>query len=366
MTRPKPFKDLVQEGIHKGVGEGVFPGAVLLVSHEGRIIFHEGAGHTSLEKDSRPIKKNTIFDLASLTKPLATSLSFMKLVDTGRIGLDQSLAELIKDRPLMEKAGITPRLLLCHASGFEAWRPFYLELEQVEPHARKKALRDKLLSLPLAYKPGERSLYSDLGFMMLEWLLEISSGLSLKEYTRQYIYKTLALDLFFAKRGKPVPFKKETIAATEVCSRRNQLMQGEVHDDNAYVLGGYSGHAGLFGNAGDIWRLVSCLLQHYYGQRSDLFSPETVRAFFTRQDIKEGTWALGWDTPSQANSSSGRYFSPKSVGHLGFTGTSVWADLEKDIIVILLTNRVHPDRDNIKIRDFRPRIHDLIMKAMMP
>ena len=143
-------------------------------------------------------------------------------------------------------------------------------------------------------------------------------------------------------------------------------MQGEVHDENAYALGGYSGHAGLFGTSADIFRLTSCLIDHYSGQRSDLFSPETVRVFFTRQEIaKDSTWALGWDTPALTNSSSGKYFSPNSVGHLGFTGTSIWMDLEKEIIVILLTNRVHPDRNNIKIREFRPKIHDLIMEKVI-
>ena len=136
-------------------------------------------------------------------------------------------------------------------------------------------------------------------------------------------------------------------------------------DENAYAVGGYSGHAGLFGTAEEVYEIVKLLKEHYLGVLQDHLNPKIVRTFFTRQERTEGsTWALGWDTPSIKNSSSGRFFSENSVGHLGFTGTSVWMDLEKDVVVILLTNRIHPTRDNEKIRAFRPKIHDLIMKEL--
>ena len=361
-----PYHQLIAL-IDKGVDQGVFPGAALLVSHKGKIIFHEGTGHTSLADQPSPVNEQTLFDLASLTKPLATSLAFMKLVDMGRLHLDQPLSELLPDRSLGEKENITPRLLLCHSAGFEDWQPFYLQLEKFEPQKRKQILRDKLLELPLLYTPGGKDLYSDLGFMMLEWIIEISSKQSLNQFIQDTIYKPLFLNnLFFIKANKPLTFNREMIAATENCPWRKRTIQGEVHDENAYALGGFSGHAGLFGTAADIFRLASCLMDHYSGQKNDLFSPETVRAFFTRQDIAKGsTWALGWDTPALTNSSSGKYFSPTSIGHLGFTGTSIWMDLEKEIIVILLTNRVHPDRNNIKIREFRPMIHDQIMELIL-
>ncbi len=138
-----------------------------------------------------------------------------------------------------------------------------------------------------------------------------------------------------------------------------------MHDENAYAVGGYSGHAGLFGTAEEVCKIIKLLREHYFGMQQDYLKPETVRTFFTRQDKVEGsTWALGWDTPSLKDSSSGRFFSENSVGHLGFSGTSVWMDLEKDVVVILLTNRVHPTRANEKIRAFRPMIHDLIMKEL--
>jgi len=156
--------------------------------------------------------------------------------------------------------------------------------------------------------------------------------------------------------------KKKLCAATENCPWRGEVIQGHVHDENAYALGGYSGHAGLFGTAQDILILINELIKVYHGNRTELLNAEIVRAFFTRQDIVSGsTWALGWDTPSTKDSSSGNCFSLNSIGHLGFTGTSVWIDLERHITVIFLTNRIHPDRTNEKIRIFRPKIHDLVM-----
>jgi len=139
----------------------------------------------------------------------------------------------------------------------------------------------------------------------------------------------------------------------------------ELHDENAYALGGYSGHAGLFGIAEEIYAIANILREHYYGKREDFFKPETVRTFFVRQSLVcNSTWALGWDTPSSDNSSAGNYFSQNSVGHLGFTGTSIWIDLDKDVVVIFLTNRIHPTRNNKKIKEMRPRLHNLIMEEL--
>jgi CubicO group peptidase (beta-lactamase class C family) len=170
--------------------------------------------------------------------------------------------------------------------------------------------------------------------------------------------------LSFSENNRP-RYPAEQYAATEDCPWRGRVLRGVVHDDNAYALGGYSGHAGLFGTVLDCYAVVNLLREHYRGLREDYLKASTVRAFFTRQDIVIGsTWALGWDTPSKTGSSAGRYFSQKSVGHLGFTGTSLWMDLEKDVIVILLTNRVHPARANEEIKAFRPQLHDAIMKAL--
>jgi CubicO group peptidase (beta-lactamase class C family) len=352
--------------LEKGTREGVFPGAVLLVAHHGQVVFFQETGNLSLIPKPAGMRKDTIFDLASLTKPLATTLALMKLVDDGNIQLDQPLSKLLTVPLPSDKKDLTPRLLLSHTAGFTDWKPFYSELEKFGIHERKGRLREWLMNTPLSYAPGEGCLYSDIGFMVLEWIVEERSGTPLPLFLERTFYGPLGLTtIFFSGRTPPAHIKNDRFAATEACAWRGGIMQGIVHDENAYALGGYSGHAGLFGTAMETFTLVNLLRTHFLGARRDYLHPETVKIFFTRQDrVKGCTRTLGWDTPSLQGSSSGRYFSSNSVGHLGFTGTSLWMDLESDVIVILLTNRVHPDRRNEKIRTFRPKIHDCIMETL--
>ena len=183
----------------------------------------------------------------------------------------------------------------------------------------------------------------------------------------RHFYDPLGLNkTFFYEHAVPLRFGEDQFfAATEDCLWRKKVLKGIVHDENAYALGGYSGHAGLFSNAREVYILTNLLREHYRGEREDYLRPETVRDFFRRAGVVKGsTWALGWDTPSPENSSSGGCFSKRSVGHLGFTGTSIWIDLERDVILIFLTNRVHPTRKNEKIREFRPVLHDMVMKEL--
>ncbi len=312
------------------------------------------------------MEKETVFDLASLTKPLATTLVMMKLVEEGLIDLDRSLYEIMPPVPLRDKGRLTPRMLLSHSAGLADWKPFYLKMVQFPPEFRKGILREQIIDLPFARTPGTACLYSDLGFMLLEWLIEEMAGEPLASFVARSFYEPLSLKkTFLGPENRPESIAVERIAATEDCPWRGRIMLGEVHDENAYALGGYSGHAGLFGTAGEVFALANMLREHYRGEREDFFSAATVREFFKKQDLLEGcTFALGWDTPSSENSSAGVYFSENSVGHLGFTGTSLWMDLEKDVIVVFLTNRVHPTRENEKIRAFRPPIHDAVMGAL--
>ncbi|MDQ1333961.1 MAG: Beta-lactamase protein [Thermodesulfobacteriota bacterium] len=351
--------------LNKGVAEGVYPGVALLAAQGGVVRLFEAVGKRTLVPHPLPMEKETLFDLASLTKPLGTTLAMMKLVDSGRIELDRPLQTLFSHAVPEDKRGITPRLLLTHSAGLADWMPFYLELDQVAPKDRKAALRNQLLTLSLAYAPSKNVLYSDLGFMLLEWIIEETVGMDLSRFLEQEFYAPLSLkDIGLFSAMLPGRFTLDRFAATEDCPWRKRIIQGAVHDENAYVLGGYSGHAGLFGTAAEVYALADLLRRHWRGERSDYLKAETVRAFFTRQDIVKGsTWALGWDTPSPANSSAGSYFSKTSVGHLGFTGTSLWMDLKQDVIVILLTNRIHPTRKNEKIRAFRPVLHDQVMEA---
>ncbi|MCF8130064.1 MAG: beta-lactamase family protein [Deltaproteobacteria bacterium] len=351
--------------LKKGVDEGVFPGAVLLVVHKDEVVFFEKIGNRALVPDLLPMKKDTPFDLASLTKPLVTTLSIMKLFDRRALHPDQTLRDLLQISIPRDKAGITLRYLLSHSAGFQAWMPFYLELVNKKPQKRKSFLRDRLLKMPLEYTPGKGVIYSDLGFMMLEWVIEKAAGGSLPQYFHEQFLTPLSLEkaLFLGKID--MTRKRVEFAATEDCPWRKRILQGEVHDENASVLGGYSGHAGLFGTAQGVYGIAEFLKAHFHGLRDDYLQPKTVKTFFEKQSLVPGsTWALGWDTPSATGSSAGRYFSPDAVGHLGFTGTSLWMDLHHDVLVVFLTNRIHPSRQNTHIRAFRPRLHNLVMEQL--
>jgi serine-type D-Ala-D-Ala carboxypeptidase len=361
----KKDEDRITDLLNEGVKTNVYPGAVLLIAQGGQIQYLKAAGILSRVSPQITAKVDSIYDLASLTKPLATTLAIMGLVDRGIIHLDTRLDEILPDSVPDDKKNISIRLLLCHSSGLPDWRPYYSELVKYDPDDRKKILRQWILREPIEYSPGAASKYSDLGFILLEWIIEEVSKMEMDELLSEYYYRPLKLARLFIM-NKMAPFGPGEIAATEDCPWRKKVLHGQVHDENAYALGGYSGHAGLFGCAEDVFILINMLREHYYSRRENFFKPETVQQFFRRQNIcKNSTWALGWDTPSPEGSSSGRYFSAKSFGHLGFTGTSVWMDLEKDIMVIFLSNRVHRIRENIKIRLFRPELHNLIMKSIM-
>jgi CubicO group peptidase (beta-lactamase class C family) len=352
--------------LESGLSEGVYPGAVLLVAHQGERIFFEAAGHALVMPHAVPMKKETIFDLASLTKPLGTTLAVMKLVEEEQVRLDEPLDNILGKVVPPDKQAITPRLLLSHASGLPDWEPFFSRLEGVEPGIRKQTVREWILKTGLTCIPGREARYSDPGFMLLEWVIEECSGMTLNRFLQERFYGPLGLrHTFFYDRDTRAPFGDEEFAATEACPWRKIVLQGKVHDENAYAMGGYSGHAGLFGTTRDVYKLAGFLVAAYLGKGKNLLAPKTVRTFFTRQGSpKNTTWALGWDTPSRENSSAGKYFSQESVGHLGFTGVSLWIDLKKRVVVIFLTNRVHPTRENEKIRPFRPRLHDRVMEVL--
>lgn len=356
-----PIKDFLTDAVRKGI----FPGAVLLAAHRGRVLIHEKAGSRILNPYRAPMEPDTLFDLASLTKPLGTTLAIMKLVDEGLLDIDLLLGNLMGKTLPIDKHDITIRYLLNHCGGFPDWKPFYLQISNGIHEKRKAFIRKQLLNTPLACPPGKKCIYSDLGFILLEWVVEKTARMGLPEFLNQHFLKPLSLEksIFFDGQGtKP---HKNRFAATEYCGFRKRMLQGEVHDENAAAMGGYSGHAGLFGTAMGIFQLANILREHYFGIRNDFLKPETLRRFFGRQTtVIDSTWALGWDTPSPQNSSAGQYFSKNSVGHLGFTGTSIWMDLTQDIMVIFLTNRVHPSRNNTAIRAFRPLLHDRVMEHL--
>ncbi len=357
MKSMKPVDALMR----RGISENAFPGAVLLVSLGDAIEFFEAYGQANIFSD-RPMTRETVFDLASLTKPLATTLAIMLLVQRSPITLDQTLGELAPGFGETEKAGITLRHLLCHNSGLPDYTPYYKRLRRLDQHARGGALKKLLLEEPLVHRLGGKTVYSDLGFMLLRMVVEEATCEGLDGFVEREVYQRLGLDdLFFFDVDRPAPEKP--FAATEFCPWRKRLMVGRVHDDNAYAVGGVDGHAGLFGAARDVHLLLSELLASYLGRsKKNLFRKKVVREFFSRW--KDSDRALGFDAPSPDGSSSGRYFSRQSVGHLGFTGTSFWMDPLNGLIVILLTNRVHPTRDNTRIKEFRPKLHDAVVENL--
>ncbi|MGD9209565.1 MAG: serine hydrolase [Desulfobacteraceae bacterium] len=345
----------------KAVSDNIFPGGVLLVVHKGMVEFFEAYGWANLFTRER-MTRNTIFDLASLTKPLATTLAMMKLVNDCRLSLNQTIDNFLPGFANSSKSRINLEMLLRHTSGYPAHRPYYKTIEQLPIKERKQKVYDLLCKEPLVNPVGHTTVYSDLGFMLLAQIVRRVVDEGMDQWLMKHIYTRLGLTtLNFIRHFESLP--KGFFAATELCPIRSKLLCGAVHDDNAYAMGGVCGHSGLFGAAKDVKQLLIVLLNTYHGKSSfSLFSPRLVRIFF-RRPSKAGR-ALGFDVPSCGQSSSGAYFSWDSVGHLGFTGTSFWMDLRKEIIVILLTNRVHPHRNNDVIRKFRPVLHDAVMVAL--
>jgi len=372
--------DSVEAAFQEAITQGVFPGAVVLVGRQEDVVYERAFGHRSLVPAKTPLQASTIFDLASLTKPLATTAAIMLLVREKKIRLDDQVTRFIPTYGVFGKHLTTFRHLLNHSSGLPAWKPYHEEIVRREKGGRlnfigSRAAKTFVLEQvhrekPL-HAPGSQSLYSDLGFMLLAEIVETLSNATLDRFCREKIFKPLGLrstafvDLSQLKTRRLEPIE-EFIAPTEDCPWRKKILCGEVHDDNAYAMGGVAGHAGLFSCARDIHRVITCLSRCLSGH--DQFFPQTlVREFLAKDEsVQHSSFALGWDTPSLDKSAAGHYFSPRSVGHLGFTGTSVWWDLDKDCHIILLTNRVHPSRKNDKIREFRPYIHDLIMKVLYP
>jgi CubicO group peptidase (beta-lactamase class C family) len=352
----------------KAVAEEVFPGAVLLVGHRGRVIFHEAVGDAQRVPRRIRMTRETRFDLASLTKPLATTTAFMLLLHEGKIALDDPVGQWIPEFNQAPKKKVTVFHLLNHSSGLRAWRPYYKEFvkdrNRIGTEKARAAVYEMVHRERLTYPTGSRSLYSDLGFILAGEIVEKVSGLQLDLFCHDRIFKPLGLRMirFHGATGKPAAARR--YAATESCPWRKRVLIGEVHDDNAYVMGGAAGHAGLFGTALDVYRLTRQILASANGRDERFFPQKIVEPFVTRAGTPNSSWALGWDTPS-APSSSGRFFSPRSFGHLGFTGCSIWADRDRDLIVVLLTNRVHPTSRNVRIRAFRPAIHDRIMEELI-
>ena len=359
--------DSVDALMRQAIEKGVFPGAALLIAKEGVIKFFDAYGYANIFTRTA-VSTDTVFDLASLTKPLATTPALMVLIQQQKLALDQPIGSILKWLQGTDKEAISIKALLNHSSGLPAYSPYYIQLKRLPVEQRKDALQKELAKVPLTHTNGEFVLYSDLGFMLLYFLVQKISGKRLDRITAEEIYNPLGI----SKRSEPClgfvdlhdPIRFDNVAATEICQWRRRLIEGVVHDDNAYTMGGIAGHAGLFGDTFGVFVMAQAMLQAYARSEStELFQTKLVRKFFSRET--PGTRALGFDVPAERHSSCGRYFSANTVGHLGFTGTSLWMDLDKAVIIILLTNRVHPSRSNDRIKAFRPKLHDAAMKEVL-
>jgi CubicO group peptidase (beta-lactamase class C family) len=308
---------------------------------------------------------DTVFDLASLTKPIATATALMLLVEAGQVGLDTPIAAYLAAHGRAHRQSPSLRQLLSHCSGLPAWRPYYQGIDRARPPSeRRHAVYAAAQAEPLLAQPGMTVQYSDVGFILLGEVVETVTDLPLNAFCSQRIFSVLQADgLGFRDLTQPRP-GGVSYASTENCPWRGRVLEGEVHDENAWVMGGVAGHAGLFATARQVWRFAQSLLDGLHG-RPWLVSSATLRAFTTPQGMPAGsTWTLGWDTPTPGQSSAGRYMSPTAIGHLGFTGTSLWIDPAQQVIVVCLTNRVHPSRQREGIRAFRRHLHDAVMHAL--
>lgn len=368
----------VEQAFAEAVERGVIPGATLVVRRGADVVFEGAFGYRALVPERSPMRLETVFDLSSLTKPLATTIAMMLLVRENKLRLGDRVTRFFHNFGVHDKGYVTFRQVLAHCSGLAAWRPFFQQVAQIEKsgkvnfmasHGAKEWVYEEIHREKPEAPPATKAIYSDLNFMLLGETVERIAGTALNRFCRDRIYRPLGLratdfidiSLVRTRRLEPVA---EMFAPTSVCPFRKRLLLGEVDDENAYAMGGVAGHAGLFAPVKEVDRIAQELLACHAG-RSELVPQKILREFWTRDvTVKGSTWALGWDTPSPQHSSSGNRFSPNAVGHLGFTGTSIWIEPEREIAVSLLTNRVHPRRDNQAIRDFRPKIHDLIMEAI--
>jgi CubicO group peptidase (beta-lactamase class C family) len=372
----RPGGELAQSGrctfpvttalLEQAVRDHVFPGCAfaVLAMPKAQTPWQNShaVGRFTYEPSSSRVEPDTIFDLASLTKVLATTAAVMLLYDRAKLALDMPVADWLPefaaaDTSDSRRSLITPRMLLDHSSGL----PGYVRL--FESTNDRLAVIDACLRQPLTADPGTRAEYSDIGFIILGHLIETITGEGLDSFCQREIFEPLDMS---TTRFCPEKAMRAAIPPTEDDrSFRHRVIQGEVHDENASVMGGVAGHAGLFSNAQDVLRVARCILAN--GVRAtgaQLFFPQAVALFATPAQQPSGSSrALGWDTPS-VPSSSGTLFSARSIGHLGFTGTSLWIDLAAGIAVTLLTNRTWPDRSNQAIRELRPRFHDALRREL--
>ena len=352
------------EIILEGILQRAFPAAAVEVGRSDGPVWRRAFGALTYDAGAAETTAETIFDLASLTKVIATATLAMRAVDDGVLSLDEPVRGRLPEWRGADRESVTIRDLLEHASGLPAYLPFFRD------HTGRVEFEPAICRTPLEYAPRSRSVYSDLGFILLGFILEDVRKGAAGEAGRFDPGATLASQ--FRKLAsyltpEPLTFSpprswRDRTAPTEVDPWRGRLLAGEVHDENCWALGGAAGHAGLFGTAAGVGAFARAVLRTIGGDRI-LADPSTMQHFARRSAVPGSSRALGWDTMLPA-SSCGARLSPSAIGHTGFTGTSLWIDWERDLYVVLLTNRVHPARTNVALRAIRPAFHDAVVGSV--
>ena len=334
--------------------EGAAPGGSLAVGRFGRLVHLAGYGRLDTAIASAPVDSNTIYDMASLTKVIATTTAAMTLEEQGLLDLDRTVVSYLPELNAPDKAGITMQMIVSHRGGFEAFAPLFRTFSGREQYLQQINQR------PLKSVPGTETVYSDWDMILTQLVIEKITGTPLDRFVADKVFRPLGMK---STMFTPDASLRARIAPTEIDTARGGLMWGKVHDENAYAMGGVAGHAGLFSTASDLAVFAQMLLNggEYGGVR--ILNASTIARWTARQG-KGSSRALGWDTPS-AGSSAGHFFSPRSFGHTGFTGTSIWIDPERDLFVILLTNRVDPTRNNNRDVPLRRAIADAAQQAIV-
>jgi Beta-lactamase class C and other penicillin binding proteins len=340
--------------ITAAIADHATPGAAVGVGRNGHVAILRGYGR--LDWNDPPtahgVDENTIYDMASLTKVIASTTAAMMLEESGQLDIDRTVASYLPGLNAPDKANITVRQILTHRGGFEAFAALF------KTYRGREQYLEQINARPLASQPGTKTVYSDWDFILMQLIIERITGMPLDTFVSTKIFEPLGMH---DTRYRPPPDVLSRIAPTEIDTTRGGLVHGFVHDENAWAMGGVAGHAGLFSTAHDLCIFAQMMLNggEYNGVR--LLKPATIARWTARQG-PESSRALGWDTPSRP-SSAGHYFSARSFGHTGFTGTSIWMDPEKQLFVILLTNRVDPTRDNQKIGAVRRAVADAVQQA---
>jgi CubicO group peptidase (beta-lactamase class C family) len=346
--------DAARAVIQRAIETRAFPAAVVEVGDATRVRWLEAFGRLTFAPHAAATRTHTIFDLASLTKVLATSTLTMEQIERGALGLDDTIGRYFPTWTGDDRAGVTVRDLLAHCSGLVAHQRLF------ERHAGRAAFEAAICTAPLVYPPRSGSIYSDLGFILAGFLLDTELSLAARfEALRTRIDPGTEIQF-----SPPAAWRSRT-APTEQDPWRGRLLIGEVHDENAWALGGSTGHAGLFGTASAVGAFARHFLQVLDG-RVGIVQQRTLETFIARRtDVPGSSRALGWDT-MLPTSSCGTCMSPRAFGQVGFTGTSLWIDPEAGVYVVFLTNRVHPSRGNEAIGPVRRALHDAVMAGLQP